>query len=101
MTELAQHAPTDHGEQLELDIQTGTAETVVSVDILEEVTHSSAYQELVELRDAAYERRRSGAGQLLAGRFWRCKARKLHKLSLTTSLATACQSRVSRFLKIT
>ena len=62
MTELAQHTSADNEEtQLEFDIQTGTADVAVPVDIVEEITHSPAYQRLVELRDAAYERRRSGA----------------------------------------
>ena len=62
MTELAQHAPADqYGEQLELDIQTGTADVVVPVDISGAIEHSPAYARLVELRDDARAPRRSGA----------------------------------------
>jgi hypothetical protein len=65
MTELA-HAPAnDYGEQLLLEFDdgdmTGTTDMVVPADVSEEIVHSPVYRHLVELRDAAYDRRRSGA----------------------------------------
>jgi hypothetical protein len=63
MTEVA-HTPADDYEQLPLEFgqsEGGAVDATVPPDVSPDITHSEAYQRLVELRDTAYRRRRSGA----------------------------------------
>jgi hypothetical protein len=84
MTELA-HAPADYGEQetLPLEFEQPEAGTVdssaVPVDATEDITHSQAYQELVELRDAAYANHRSGARAIARRAFAAMQAGEITK----------------------
>jgi hypothetical protein len=70
MTELA-HAPADrYGDQLQLDIAlSGVSSAEAPVDISTDVVSSPAYQHLVEMRDAAYADRRSGARAIAQAAF--------------------------------
>lgn len=52
--------PDGYGEQLEIDF-TAASRGEAPADIAHEVALSPAYQELADLRDEAYRRRRSGA----------------------------------------
>jgi hypothetical protein len=93
MAELA-HAPADYGEQetLPLEFVTPEAGTVdmsaVPADVTENITHSPAYLRLVELRDGAYARRRSGARTIAREAFAALQAGDVSKEEYT-SLFTA------------
>ena len=72
MTEVSSAPAEDDAEQLLLDFEIpeeGTADVVVPVDVMVEVLRSPAYQELVEMRDAAYANNRSGARTIARAAF--------------------------------
>ncbi len=84
MNELTTHAPADDGqhEQLPLEFEqpeAGTVDMAVPADATNEITSSPAYQHLVELRDAAYRQRRSGARAIAREAFAALRAKHITK----------------------